>query len=123
MIFMKLQLFRSLRMLLSLSSVLAVSATSLFAATDIYPSKPLRLIIPYASGGGADITGRMIATKLSEHLGKPVVVENHGGAGGIIGAEIVGMVYGSAWKAGEIRRNKGVMKEAYGLGKKLAAAS
>jgi multimeric flavodoxin WrbA len=40
-----------------------------------------------------------------------------------IGAEIVGMVYGSAWKAGEIRRNKGLMKEAYGLGKKLAAVS
>ena len=38
-----------------------------------------------------------------------------------IGAKIVGMVYGSAWKAGEIRRNKSVMKEAYGLGKKLAA--
>ena len=40
-----------------------------------------------------------------------------------IGAEIVGMVYGSAWKAGEIIRNKSVMKEAYALGKKLAAAS
>ena len=40
-----------------------------------------------------------------------------------IGAEIVGMIYGSAWKAGEIIRNKSVMKEAYGLGKKLAAAS
>jgi multimeric flavodoxin WrbA len=38
-----------------------------------------------------------------------------------VGAQIVGMVYGSAWKAGEIRRNKGVMKEAYALGKKLAA--
>jgi multimeric flavodoxin WrbA len=40
-----------------------------------------------------------------------------------IGAEIVGMVYGSAWKAGEIRRNKGVMEEAYELGKKLASDS
>ncbi|HYA03958.1 MAG TPA: flavodoxin family protein [Syntrophobacteria bacterium] len=39
-----------------------------------------------------------------------------------IGAEIVGMVYGSAWKAGEVRKNKALMEEAYGLGKKLASA-
>jgi multimeric flavodoxin WrbA len=41
---------------------------------------------------------------------------------GFIGAEIAGMVYGSAWKAGEVRKNKGLMEEAYGLGKKLASA-
>jgi hypothetical protein len=39
-----------------------------------------------------------------------------------IGAEIAGMVYGSAWKAGEVRKNRALMEEAYGLGKKLASA-
>ena len=41
---------------------------------------------------------------------------------GFIGAETVGMVYGSAWKVGEVRKNKALMEEAYGLGKKLASA-
>ena len=54
-------------------------------AADAYPSKPVRLIIPFPPGGSNDIVGRLIATKLSERLGKQVVVDNRGGAGGVLG--------------------------------------
>jgi tripartite-type tricarboxylate transporter receptor subunit TctC len=57
-------------------------------AADEYPAKPLRLIVPFPPGGSNDVVGRMIATQLSERLGKQVVVDNRAGAGGIIGTEI-----------------------------------
>ncbi len=58
-------------------------------AADPYPTKPVRLVIPFPPGGSNDIVGRMIATKLSERLGKQVIAENKGGAGGVLGAELV----------------------------------
>jgi tripartite-type tricarboxylate transporter receptor subunit TctC len=56
-------------------------------AQDIYPSKPLRLILPFPPGGGTDILGRLLADRLAASLGQPVVTENRGGAGGNVGAE------------------------------------
>ncbi len=56
-------------------------------AQDVYPSKPVKLILPFPPGGGTDILGRLIADKLSANLGQPVVAENRGGAGGNVGAE------------------------------------
>src|SRR5690242_6481530 len=50
-----------------------------------YPTKPVRLIIPFAPGGTADFVGRVIAESLARELGQPVVLDNKGGAGGIIG--------------------------------------
>lgn len=50
-----------------------------------YPARAIRLIVPFAPGGGTDLVGRLIATKLADRLGKPVVVENRGGAGAILG--------------------------------------
>jgi len=52
-----------------------------------WPSKPIRLILPFPPGGPTDILGRMIAERLTASLGQPVIVENHGGAGGNVGAE------------------------------------
>lgn len=58
-------------------------------AQDGYPSRPVRLIVPYAPGGVSDITGRIVAQKFSELLGQPMVVENRTGAGGMVGTGAV----------------------------------
>jgi tripartite-type tricarboxylate transporter receptor subunit TctC len=57
------------------------------AHAQSYPSKPVRLIIPYPPGGGNDTLGRLFAAKLSERMGQPFVVENRPGAGTMIGTE------------------------------------
>jgi tripartite-type tricarboxylate transporter receptor subunit TctC len=57
------------------------------AAAQPYPTKPVRMIIPFPPGGGSDVTGRVVATALGERLGTQVIVDNRGGAGGIIGSE------------------------------------
>ncbi len=82
------RVFEMCGLLLALLSVLAVTAVSGFAAADPYPSKPIRLIIPFPPGGSNDIVGRLIAAKLSESLGKQIVIDNRGGAGGVLGTEI-----------------------------------
>ena len=68
-------------------TLLFVSFATL-AAAESYPTHPIRLIIPFAPGGSNDVFGRVIAAQLTERLGQSVYVDNRGGAGGIIGADI-----------------------------------
>jgi tripartite-type tricarboxylate transporter receptor subunit TctC len=73
-------------------AVLIISACALMAASGVHaqtwPAKPVRFISPFAPGGGADITSRVIAQKLAETLGQQVLVDNRGGAGGMIGVDL-----------------------------------
>jgi len=66
---------------------LALAFLAVAAAAQPYPSRPVRLIIPFPPGGSNDIVGRMIAAQLSERLGAQVIADNRGGAGGLIGTE------------------------------------
>ena len=56
------------------------------AAAQTWPERPVTMVVPFAPGGGTDLLGRIVATRLSELLGKQVVVENVGGAGGMLGS-------------------------------------
>jgi tripartite-type tricarboxylate transporter receptor subunit TctC len=62
---------------------------SVAAPAQNYPAKPVRLIVAYPAGGPVDITARALAPKLTEALGQPIVVDNRGGAGGIVGSDLV----------------------------------
>src|SRR5258705_13989284 len=70
------------------SLVAGASLFALPALAQTYPSKTVRVIVPFAPGGGSDITARQVSQKLSEQLGQQFVVDNRGGAGGIIGMEL-----------------------------------
>ena len=54
-----------------------------------FPERPVKIVVPFAAGGATDITARLVAEKLSLKWGKPVVVENHAGAGGNVGSDLV----------------------------------
>jgi tripartite-type tricarboxylate transporter receptor subunit TctC len=75
----------------ALPRALLVAAATLVSSLPVsaqqYPTKPLKLIIPFAPGGGSDVIGRFTALRLTPALGQPVVVENRPGAGGMIGVE------------------------------------
>ena len=58
------------------------------AAAENWPARPIRLIVPFPPGGSNDIVGRVIGAKLTDRLGKQVVIDNRGGAAGAIGTEI-----------------------------------
>ncbi|MGH8713933.1 MAG: tripartite tricarboxylate transporter substrate-binding protein, partial [Casimicrobiaceae bacterium] len=60
-----------------------------FAAEPLYPSRPIRLVVPFPAGGSLDVVARAIGQKLTAAWGQPVIVDNRPGAGGNIGADLV----------------------------------
>ena len=68
---------------------LALAATAAFAQSAAWPDKPIKVVVPYAAGGGTDIMARPWMEKLSQAFGQPFVIENRGGASGMIGTESV----------------------------------
>lgn len=70
---------------LGMLGVLAAPA----AQAQAYPNKPIKMVVPFPAGGTTDIVARTVAQRMSESMGQPVVVENRGGAGGAIGADVV----------------------------------
>lgn len=75
-----------------LKSLLAVAACTLLAQSVVaqsYPTKPVRIVVPFPAGGTTDIVARLVGTELQKMWGQPVVIENRGGAGGNIGADVV----------------------------------
>ncbi|MBX6317112.1 tripartite tricarboxylate transporter substrate binding protein BugE [Pigmentiphaga sp.] len=74
---------------LVLTAVSAALVSTAAHAADAYPSRPIRLIVPFAPGGSTDIVARLIAEYAGRDLKQPIVVENKGGAGGAIGMEMV----------------------------------
>jgi tripartite-type tricarboxylate transporter receptor subunit TctC len=74
---------------LCLAPLLALSAIAGASAQPTFPSRPMRMVIPFAPGGSNDIVGRLLAEGMAARLGQPVVVENRGGAGGLLGNDMV----------------------------------
>jgi tripartite-type tricarboxylate transporter receptor subunit TctC len=72
-----------------LLSAAAASLTAGRVAAQDYPTKPIRLIVPYAAGGGADAVARILGQQIGTAMGQSVVIENKGGAGSIIGTDLV----------------------------------
>src|SRR5688572_10161790 len=69
--------------------VLTVLSTSVYAQTERYPSRPVRIVVGFAAGGGTDLAARAIAQKLTDAFGTSFIVDNRPGASGNLAAEIV----------------------------------
>lgn len=75
--------------LFGLFTVLALAGASVFAQPTAYPSKAIRIVVPFPAGGTSDVLARLIGSKMSDKLGQPVIVENRPGSAGNLGADLV----------------------------------
>ena len=76
--------------------LLAVCAFGSGAAlAQAYPTKPIRIVVPFAAGGAVDTLARLVGPKLTDSLGQPIVVDNRPGAGGNLAADLVGAIVSS----------------------------
>ncbi len=74
---------------LRIAAAVALIAANCTALAQNYPARTIRMVIPFAAGGNTDIIGRIFAPKMAEILGQQIIIDNRGGAGGVIGTEIV----------------------------------
>ncbi|MBF5007103.1 Bug family tripartite tricarboxylate transporter substrate binding protein [Diaphorobacter caeni] len=77
------------RMAMTLAALSLLSAAPAVAFAQSYPSRPVKIVVPYPPGGTTDILGRILAEALGRQLGQPFVVENRNGSGGVVGANAV----------------------------------
>src|SRR5690606_10221889 len=76
-------------MIRAILGIVSVALTGIAAAEEAYPSRPIKLIVPFTAGASSDVTARAVANKVSEALGQPIVIENRAGANGGIGMQAV----------------------------------
>ena len=86
-----------MRRIVGLICLLALSSAAPATWAQDFPTKPIRLVVPYPPGGPTDLVGRLFATKLGEIWGQPVVVENRSGANGNIAAQLVAKTQGDGY--------------------------
>src|SRR5690348_13678547 len=79
----------ALKLLVRTAALIAALFVPAISFAQAYPAKTVRVVIPWPPGGSNDIVGRMVAQKLSEAMGQQFIVDNRGGASGVLGAEIV----------------------------------
>src|SRR5262249_8634242 len=84
------------------------------AAAAQYPSKPIRVVVPYAAGGGNDIIARIVTQKISENTGKTFVIENRVGAGGLIGYEFATNAPGDGYTLSASDTGYNILTSLYG---------
>ena len=110
-----------------LAAVLALACAPALALAQAYPSKPLRLVVPYSPGGGADNAARILATRLSATLGQTVVIDNRPGGSGMIGAQAVAQAepdgYTVLYDASAFAVNPALRKMAFDPAKDLLPVS
>ncbi len=80
---------RTLKTLAGIVAALAMAGAAAAQTADKFPDKPVKIMAPYAPGGNIDVTARIVADKLKDVLGVPVLVENKAGASGMIGSDVV----------------------------------
>ena len=71
------------------AGLVALTVSAVTEAADSYPSKPLRMVITFPAGGPSDVVVRLVTQRMTEEWGHPVIIDNRGGAGGIVGTEVV----------------------------------
>jgi tripartite-type tricarboxylate transporter receptor subunit TctC len=86
-----------MRRMLTVSIVAFASLASLASAADEYPSRAVRVIVPFAPGGGTDVVGRILAQQLSQRLGQSFVIDNRPAGSGIVGADFVAKAQGDGY--------------------------